>query len=101
MQIHSTQQVNESHKTQSDFVIISFLKKLETQVSNENLESLKADLNYLCFHFDPYTNLRDKRCSDILADLDLEATLQNPFEFTKKVLQMLDLLEEKMKQKLQ
>jgi len=77
------------------------LNRFEIQINKLNktdLELLIQKLNFLCLKFDPFTAIEDagNEAINILHELGLNHFLTNPFDFTHIVLQMLDLIDNKI-----
>jgi len=74
----------------------------ETQKMKEiELKMIMQDLNYISFQIDPYTKneLKPKEL-ELLKKYKLLPIMDNPFEFTNAVLQMIDSVETQLKHKL-
>lgn len=72
-------------------------------ISNQGLNDLKIHerkLKFLCLNFDPFDSGKQSlEVENILNDYELEHHLGSPFEFTNIILQLLDILEESIKNK--
>lgn len=79
------------------------INEIITDFSKKSLKSLKLEqtkLNYLCINFDPYDNLdMPTEIENIINEYKLNSFLNNPFEFTNVLLQILDKLEQAIKSK--
>jgi hypothetical protein len=80
--------------------ISSFETSLETK-GKAGLELLTKKLTFLCHSYDPYsgTELSDEE-KNIIDELELNHHLDDPFHFTNLLLQMMDKVENKLKQKI-
>jgi len=77
-----------------------FANDFENEIEKLNLENLKTvlkKLNFLSFEVDPYdvSSLKAEE-ENILNEFKLSDSLTNPFEYTNKVLMMIDLVESKI-----
>ncbi len=71
------------------------------EVDDEKLKTIADKLSFLCLEFDPYAvQNMEAREKEILEEFDLLPYLNNPFEYTRVVLQMLDTIENKINQKI-
>jgi hypothetical protein len=80
-------------------IVENFTNELK-QSSKNQLDLCLKKLNFLCLEFDPYQSeqLRVEE-QNIINEFDLMDTIQNPFEFTKTILQMLDNVETEQKKR--
>ena len=77
-----------------------FANHFENEIEKLDLEGLKLvlkKLNFLSFEVDPYdvTNLKSEE-QNIMNEFKLMDSIANPFEYTNKVLKMIDLVESKI-----
>lgn len=83
---------------------LEFISNFETTIESmgkEGLEKLTKKLNILCHSYNPYDNLDLTQVEkNIIEELNLEHHLEDPFHFTNLVLQMMDKVENKLKQKI-
>lgn len=81
-----------------------FISSFETKVEKmgkKGLEQLTTKLTFLCNSYNPYDNLDLTQAEEnIIHELGLEYHLSDPFHFTNLVLQMMDKVENKLKQKI-
>lgn len=61
--------------------------------SNNELIKMQEELQALCMQFDPFSEDVNKETKDLLEKLNLSEDSKNPFQFTNKVLKLLDDLE--------
>ena len=91
-------------KNQQD--LASDIELFKNEIRNMQLAELNlitTKLNYLCDKIDPY-DLRDEQpieIENILKEFNLNNTLVNPFVFTNRLLQYLDLTQNRSKELLQ
>lgn len=71
----------------------SFISSLKRVRSHNTLELHQKRLQFLAQNFDPFAGDVDNECQQILNFYAIE--IQDPFQFTNLVLQMLDALEER------
>ena len=67
------------------------------QLTDRQLGSAINDLKFICINFDPYNSNLTPKMKKIIKKFELENDLDNPFDFTNKVLQLLDRAEQKVK----
>jgi hypothetical protein len=70
-----------------------FVASLKRTRSTKSLELHQKRLQFLAQNFDPFAGEINPECQQILAHYLIE--IQDPFQFTNLVLQMLDALEER------
>ena len=79
----------------------NFITEVISDFSNYNLQELKlahTKLNFLCINFDPYAaDEKSNEVENILNEFKLNDFIANPFEFTNIVLQILDKLDNEIK----
>lgn len=99
--MNKSQHENQSNQfIESEDIICNFEKKV-SKLGKKNLENLMKKLNFLCLNFNPYDN-QDKptEVDTIIQELNLSDSLQNPFNFTNALLQMIDIVEQNLKRKI-
>jgi hypothetical protein len=95
-------QLNDQYKQfqKREEFICTFETSIE-KMGKEGLEKLTKKLNTLCQSYNPYDNLELSQIEqNIISELNLEHHLDDPFHFTNLVLQMMDKVENKLKQKI-
>ncbi len=70
-----------------------FISSLKRTRSAKTLELHQKRLQFLAQNFDPFAGDVDNECQQILSFYSIQ--IQDPFQFTNLVLQMLDALEER------
>lgn len=75
----------------------NFVSKMKRVRSHKTLLTHQKTLQFLAQDFDPFTNEVSSEAKQILEAYHLEGMLADPFQFTNTLLQMLDLLEERIK----
>lgn len=68
-------------------------------LSNEELNELSINLNYLGIHFDPFSSNPSVKEKQIIKSLGLELFLDDPFQFTNIILKRLDEIETEQKRR--
>ena len=90
---------NSSRPNRSLEIVENFTNELKKSSKNQ-LDLCLKKLNFLCLEFDPYqTDYLKVEEENILNELGLMDTIQDPFEFTKVILQMLDNVETELKKR--
>ncbi len=74
-----------------------FVSKMKRVRSLKTLKTHQTTLQFLAQDFDPFTGGISSEASQILSAYQLESMIADPFQFTNTLLQMLDLLEERIK----
>ncbi len=74
-----------------------FVSKLKRVRSLKTLQTHQKTLQFLAQDFDPFTTELSQESKQILSQYHLENLVGDPFGFTNTLLQMLDLLEERIK----
>jgi hypothetical protein len=93
------QSSSESNHLPADFP--SFMENATSDFSvlqPSTLAIIATDLKTLCMEFDPYNpeaNLKEMK--NLLVRYNLLAEIENPFEFTRKTLKLMDLVEQAFK----
>lgn len=75
----------------------SFVAKLKRTRSLKSLKTHQKTLQFLAQDYDPFTSEVSSEARQILETYQLDGLLSDPFQFTNVLLQMLDLLEERIK----
>ncbi|MFP5491009.1 MAG: hypothetical protein ACLGG0_05885 [Bacteriovoracia bacterium] len=87
------QDVSSTPKSLGKTPLESFVSSLKRTRSNKTLELHQKRLQFLAQNFDPFAGQVDNECQQILNFYSIQ--IQDPFQFTNLVLQMLDALEER------
>lgn len=87
------QDLRSTPKSSGKTPLESFISSLKRVRSNKTLELHQKRLQFLAQNFDPFAGDVDNECQQILNFYAIE--IQDPFQFTNLVLQMLDALEER------
>lgn len=82
----------------------SAVENFKNEISSMNhgqLNQTLKQLNFLALNLDPY-NTSDLSSEEIhiIKHFDLKGLLHNPFEFTNKLLQLIDLTQEEAKKRI-
>ena len=89
-----------SNLENKDLFIQNFKNELES-LNHLDLDRLLKKLNFICLQLDPYNcstlSIEEK---NILEEFQLEVYLDNPFELTRYLLQMLNHVEIEIKKRL-
>ena len=99
-------------KNQSNLDNLEIQSQMESHINNfksemnsksrDGLEMALKRINYLCDNVDPYNSLDlSIEEENVINMYDLKDFLSNPFDFTNIILQMIDVVESKLKAKLQ
>ena len=75
----------------------NFVLKLKRVRSFRTLKTHQTTLQFLAQDFDPFTGEISSESKQILDLYQLESAMRDPYQFTNTLLQMLDLLEERIK----
>ncbi|MEX0798246.1 MAG: hypothetical protein WD025_02310 [Bacteriovoracaceae bacterium] len=90
-----------SRENNEDLAGLELLEKFKARISKygrKELDLVNKKLNFLCLEFDPYNDLeRSQEEQNIIDEYELNDSLNNPFNFTNIILQMLDALETEIK----
>jgi hypothetical protein len=95
--LHTTPAQSENTPSTLPQVLADFVASLKRTRSPKTLVLHQKRLQFLAQNFDPFAPTPESECMQILAFYKLTDLAQDPFRFTNVVLQMLDLLEEKLK----
>lgn len=94
---HMQKPINSENHSPKDNLAIELVKELTESLEKSSVKDLNLTLkklNYLCLHFDPFDFLnRDNESENILKEFDLEQFSNNPFDFTKIILKLIDTIE--------
>lgn len=81
-------------------VILLFINELRIR-SLKSLSLIQKKLNFLCLEFDPYSQAdMPQEVESILNEFNLMEYIENPFEFTNIILQMLNHTELELKKRM-
>ncbi len=69
--------------------------------SVEKLQEYKAKLDFICQNYDPFNQKEDLEVEKLIQELQLQDFLNDPFEFTNHLLQLLDKTQSQIKRRLQ
>ncbi len=56
----------------------------------EQLKIYKAKLDFICQNYDPFNSKPSEEVEDLISELELNSLLEDPFQFTNQLLQLLD-----------
>ncbi len=91
---------SKSNLQNKDLFIHNFNNELKS-LNNVDLDRLLKKLNFICLELDPYNcNELSVEEQNILEEFQLDIYLNNPFELTRYLLQMLNHVEIEMKKRL-
>lgn len=97
--IKHNNEVTRSDQSQRAELIENFKVDIAKK-SIAGLKVLSKKLNFLCLELDPYNNLDlSTEEENILAEFGIREFLNNPFEFTNIVLQLMDQVETEIKKR--
>lgn len=100
--MNKSQLENQSNQYIDNNNVICEFEKKASKLGKSGLEKLIKKINFLCLSYNPYENLDlTSEESSIIEELNLSDYLDNPFNFTNYLLQMLDIVENQLKRKIQ